>query len=1010
MGERTFADGKAHFKEFYGKLNVISEIITKKKNTNLIPANIGQTFNKIFGDSKTAKLKPGIKETPTLQAILDKLHESDSLIGTFEYQKPDKPDKPDTTNSIAKKLRVGSNEANKSFSVIINNDAQVEIDIKPDWFDESLVSIFRIEEEEEEGGGTSNIKELHSKTHDYTSNIKSLFTFKQTTGTGGVTADYYVWESKYYMLALFNQPFLLLTFDMYYYNVKKKPLFKNNFDIKNETAVSGRQQQSRPQGRTGQSQNLDGNRGEKGSFAQQWEGEEELLNEAEGEDEAEGEEEGEVQDEGERPLTVESLLYIETFSGKLPTFLMLLIYYAGYSFNIDVEDITSKFRNKFNQSTNRTSFDIKLQSTNRTSFDIKLYAPIPDKIETIYNNVLKSQIQPNSVDLTFEKLEVYHVGSEVISLWDYVNGKLTILINNMLNSKDKDDKNRYKTLFKKPYTSNSLFLFECIDALKKYKEYILIPANITTIAFPMSTLKTLEILILKLSYILSVLEPTFIPIETMSFDVIMNGKTLKYVINSELQATNISIDDYISNDKLMSAILSTRAAVMTPTNSAKANTFLTDSNALDIQKSVIKKMVDDYRRNYLEKNIAYERIQTDSDNSKEKLLTLSRLTSAALNTRDLTNNIQYMESLVKDFELELHLANANFDKNMAHYKMTTAISLFEAVDVDSELQNIAVITKLQSDLNNNHPEYDADNSYIQQADGNLQENRRLLLAARKQTPQQIAEQQRQARTRQRILNRASSTRKDRVSTSSLESSGRMSLGDSNLLSIHVTVTDKMKNPKYTFGLSFGAIRSVSHKNFELGKIVRMDKFRDATYSERAQDAKSKNRFQNIQGIVQGIGSKPKQTVKEEWPFGDSLDDKNKIFILKKIIDSGNAIIWSTDAAVTATEKLGLNNLLVFDRTDIKLQTFFDRNTNLSKGQIEMAYKLQNLIDKLTNLTNEQHTFFFETKDNPKKSQESDLAFAGAGGGKNTTKKVNRKQRQGQTHSKTKKIFESEVNK
>jgi hypothetical protein len=378
-----------------------------------------------------------------------------------------------------------------------------------------------------DSNNTSNIIALSSVTED------NNHTIIKTLFESDDPTNKYIWQTKNDMLVLFNRPVLLIAFDMYYYNKASNHLFTKSFDVVKDDTTAAKD-----------------------------------------------------------PLTVNSLLYMEKFDlKKPPSFLMLLIYYAGYSFNIKSDDITNKFRNKF---------------YNKKSFEIKLYAPIDSYSEITYNNLLKSKIKPTSVDLDVETLEVYHVGSKIDSFWDYVNGKLTILISNMLSNGT--EKDRIKELFKKEYSSNSLFLFECIRELKKYKEYILNPQNITTIAYPMSTLKTIEILILKLSYILSVLEPTFIPLETMSFDVVMDGKKLKYVINSELQATNISVEDHISNERLMTAILATRDIVLNSSNVAahkdKSLALISDDYANSIYKMKFDKEYSDY-----ENKIARESVE-----------------------------------------------------------------------------------------------------------------------------------------------------------------------------------------------------------------------------------------------------------------------------------------------------------------------------------------------------------------------------------------------------------------
>jgi hypothetical protein len=433
-------------------------------------------------------------------------------------------------------------------------------------------------------------------------------TIIKTLFDSGDPTNKYIWQTKNDMLVLFNRPVLLLAFDMYYYNKASNHLFTKSFDVEKSDSTDS--------------------------------------------------------------LTVNSLLYMEKFDlKKPPSFLMLLIYYAGYSFNIKSDDITNKFRNKF---------------YNKKSFEIKLYAPIDNYSEITYNNLLKSKIKPTSVDLDVETLEVYHVGSKINSFWDYVNGKLTILISNMLSNGT--EKDRIKELFKKEYSSNSLFLFECIRELKKYKEYILNPQNITTIAYPMSTLKTIEILILKLSYILSVLEPTFIPLETMSFDVVMDGKKLKYVINSELQATNISIEDHISNERLMTAILATRDIVVknsaVKTNSDKSLALISDDYANSIYKMKFDKEYSDY-----ENKIARETVEQ----AKLTALGTSLTTSLADKYKGLledqkNKNEKYINDKLKELKNKLAVEQSNlrlayFKEKLAKVKLIIQAITTNATDI-----------------------------------------------------------------------------------------------------------------------------------------------------------------------------------------------------------------------------------------------------------------------------------------------------------------------------------------
>lgn len=923
-------DGFKHFYEFYEKLNVISEIINK--TTTTIPSDPTPLFNKIFGDSRSERdmKKNETDERPTFKAILDKQHESGDLIKTFMYDKltgkTGKTEKTET-NFIAKNLRIGSTA--EITLIAINKKAEVQGPKTPPWFDSDMFSIFNLDEFDdndrpEEATEKKNIKELHSVIHnDYTLSIKTLFRYQDINGVDtGLTT--YVWKSKYNMLGLLTQPFLLLTFDMYFYNVKGAPLFRKNFDVIDEE----------PDGGAATSK-----------------------------------------------VSVESLLAINIFKqNQLPTFLMLLIYYAGYSFNIEVAYITSKFRNKFNQ------------SSNKTSFPIKLYVPISHPMETKYNNLLKSAIKPDSVDLNVETLQVYHVGYQIASLWDYVNGKLTILINNMLNSNSKDDKARLTDLFKKKYTSNNLFLFECINELKKYKEYILNPANITTIEFPMSTLKTLEILILKLSYILSVLEPTFIPIETMSFDVVMNGKTLKYVINSELQATNISIDDNISNDKLMAAILSTRAGVMdsTPTKET-ANLLLSETESIEIIKSSIQKEADISRSNKIEKNIAYTKIHDASNKSRESLKQL-RLdyTKAGYSADDLNLAETYMNRVVKLKELELAEYKAHTEKLYADEIYTAATALLDAFSKNSYPTQIRfdAFRKLKPN----------DDDALKDIITELNVQKALYAEAAGQSPEELA---RLAKNRRRVeeLQKRKPTPKlsgqpgESGETLGPEHTSTESEATDNTFTAKITINEKYNTRNTNYGgINIASIPEVIQRDFKVGKI---------------REAKR---------TVTSRGLSSSQTKNPNWLFTD--EDNGNITTNSKLIKIND--ITTNDDITTSTNTIwdGKNPYAKMDDTakfTAETKAYIKKNYSdqqtllLNSTYFEVANQQRLLFKVLNELTNgHTYLFTFEKLEPETRRQSYELA----GGGKNTTKKVNRRQRQGQiqgkTHSKTKKVFENEV--
>jgi len=912
--------GFTHFYEFYQKLNVISEIINK--TTTTIPSDPTPLFNKIFGDSRSDRdrKKAETDERPTLKAILDKQHESGDLIKTFMYDKPTGKTGKTETNFIAKNLRIGS--TTEIILIAINKKAEVQGNTTPTWFDSNMFSIFNLDEFDDndrpaEATEKKNIKELHSVTHtDYALSIKTLFQYHYINHSD-TRLTTYVWESKYNMLGLLTQPFLLLTFDMYYYNVKGAPLFRKNFDVIEEAS----------------------------------EGEAATNN-----------------------ISVESLLAINIFKqNQLPTFLMLLIYYAGYSFNINVDDITSKFRNKFNQ------------SSNKTSFPIKLYVPISHPMETKYNNLLKSAIKPDSVDLNVETLQVYHVGYQIASLWDYVNGKLTILINNMLNSNSKDDKARLTDLFKKKYTSNNLFLFECINELKKYKEYILNPANITTIEFPMSTLKTLEILILKLSYILSVLEPTFIPIETMSFDVVMNGKTLKYVINSELQATNISIDDNISNDKLMAAILSTRAGVMglTTTGKETANLLLSDTESKEIIKSSIQKEADISRSNKIEKNIAYTKIHDEFEKSETSLAQLTDYyTKAKYSPEDLKLTEPYMNRVVQHIELKLADKKAELEQNYANDIYSAALALLSAFNTSSfpTQPQFAAFRTPKPDINND--------SEVMGIIAELRAKKKQLATAAGQSPEQLAKM---ARSRRRVaeIPEARNTTGEPSGSGGLEATSLDSDDAGKTFTAEITINDKYKSSGYG-GINIDALDNVIQPTFKVGKIREVKKTVTARFSSN-QIKNSNWLFENETANIT-INSKLIK-ISDKTP-SDQLNGTRL------------GPDWDSDKPYEGIDP---------DKFKKTTEDYINKNYShiklalLESVTLEIAMKQYRLYKVLNQLQLDHKYLFTFEKLEPEKRRRSD-GFDG--GSKNTTKKVNRRQRQGQiqgkTHSKTKKVFENEV--
>jgi cellobiose-specific phosphotransferase system component IIA len=989
--------GFEHFYEFYGKFNVLSdipELISKS------PSDI-TVFNSIFGDGNKESPQPELGGyTQTLKNVLDKQHNSNKLIESFE-NKQDKPKIPEPDN-IAKILRIGDLQDSRP-DLTISGDVVAKPN--PDWFEHTLVSIFKIDENAE----YSNIIDLHLKDLNYSFLIKNLFTFHEyRVGREIIKNAQYVWKSKYNMLRLLNQPFLLLTFDMYYYNNNNTPLFRSNFDIMSQTsneqmeAASEAQEKLRSLLLTKKTINIEPEKTLSRLREDYKKIRLELRAAADVDDtvaidplkvklrlirmeidrvqnevdvntrdtdakiasELKALESTSVEEQKKEPILLGDLLSIETFSPtKLPTFLMLLIYYAGYSFNIYTPDITSKFRNKFNQ------------SSNKTSFPIKLYVPIAHPNETKYNNKVTGTIKPETVDLSIETLQVYHVGIKIASLWDYVNGKLTILISNMLNSSDKTVKDSFKILFKKTYNSNKLFLFECISELKKYKEYILNSSNIQSIEFPMSTLKTLEILILKLSYILSVLEPTFIPIETMSFDVTMNGKILKYVINSELQATNISIDDHISNDKLMAAILSTRAVVIDGSEKgiAQANNFFSESTALEVQKSLIQKEVDTCTNNTLAKLIAYKKIERERNRSyanyeKIRSNTLKKETEEGLNTA------------IQHYKLELDYYKARQEYNLAYQVLNAA----------NELSDYFKKNELPPDelfINFRKPTDEITNENIEKTMKKLQDKTNKLKELKAKSPEDRAK-----------INRAPSIEEasDVEEALAAEKLSRAKAANSSIVQTRVEIKRAHTHKENQCGFRFGRFNTVASSDYVLGKIVGIDKDRN-----------------NIGKLD------PKEL--------DIFDGIGKDFILLKIerhppFSSGNpTTIWENHP----TLKLGQNgdpnggNLRAdFKRDPNYISTMDEFHKSWKRKEItdekyeeyeEAIFRLQYLLHILNNLdSNITHTFTFEKPRLSRTTPDGDLLFSG--GSKNTTKKVNRRQAQtqGKIHSKTKKVFESEV--
>jgi hypothetical protein len=912
--------GYKHFYEFYGKLNVISEIIRIKNDTRSMTST-----------APYITLLP-VKKT---DLKLPKEINSEYLIKSFNYETS--TDKKGNTISSAKQLKIGS--VTEIINITINSDV-IARPRDPDWFNHTFTAIFKIDKTD------PNIKELHLRKSFYSDDIKHLFTFnvldKGTDKTSNVAQ--YVWMSKHDMLALLDQPFLLLSFDMYYYNNNGKYLFENDFDVTKDELSSG------------SSSSVD-------------------------------------------PVGVDALFSIETFNPtQLPTFLMLLIYYAGYSFDITLQNITSKFRNKFNQ------------SSNKTSFPIKLYVPISNTMETEYNNTVRSTIKPDTLDLAFETLQVYHVATKIASLWDYVNSKLTILIINMLNSKV--NKAYYKTLFNKKYTLNKLFLFECISELKKYKEYILNPLNINSIEFPMSTLKTLEILILKLSYILSLLEPTFIPIETMSFDVIMNGKTLKYVINSELQATNISIDDHISNDTLMEAILSTRAAVMTHSGTTvagieEAKNFFSDSSARELQKSFIQKMVDTYKNDLSEKNIPLVRIQEKQQRLYKELdQKTNSLKATGYTDESLGKNEVYLNLVVQYNEITLEENNAAHEYEIALYKSQKADAILKALD---DSKSSSELTSLFDDLNTNYPDYIRIKGLIEENTKQLASSKQALNEARVQKVEEKQKIETSAAVNAQTLQEVDTSKNKKTAAADLQANkvvAKVTVTQENIFKDVISMFSKAKTREYLrLGLSFGEHRYIYYADYELGKIYSLNystKESNEGLPQEFLEKLTRNRTYVLIKIDELQSPTDEKVIGNIWYSEKEIPEDEKETIFDKIRDANKMdklapTIKYSDSYIRAEARDKDEN--------VKLT----KAGQASKPFFDMFMKYQYLLTTLDNLT-VGNTYRFTFKILPPKKERQTRGDSFSGGGKNTTKKVNRKQAQtqGKTHSKTKKVFESEL--
>lgn len=919
MDDPVFVYTSTHFKDFYDKLNVISQIIKIKNDST-----------RAVRPDPYKILLPNNTDAKDFTTILTKEIDSELLTTSFNTRS----DKKSQTISIPKKLTIGS--VNESFSLTITNavdgaDGQA-------WFKSEYADIFKIKEESDK-----NINELHSSKPELSAAVASLFTFKtfyNSTTKLNMENDQYVWKSKYEMLALLDQPFLLLSFDMYYFNATGTHLFEKNLNVKQNVSTAAVSPPATAAASAPPSY----------SFG------------------------------------VDDLFTIEFFEPpQLPTFLMLLIFYAGYSFNIDKEHITSKFRNKFNQ------------SVKKTSFQITPYVPISNTMETEYNNTVKSSIKPEKVDLEVETLQVYHVASKIASLWDYVNSKLTILINNMLNTNDRTEKDRYKTLFKKKYSLNKLFLFECIDALKKYKVYILNPANITTIEFPMSTLKTLEILILKLSYIFSLLEPTFIPLETMSFDVIMNGKTLKYVINSELQATNISIDDSTSNDKLMEAILSTRAAIIdnTADGKIKARNLLSDNSALELQKSFIQKKLDTYITEYKQQGVARARIDTKHKDLTKALAERKEFLTTNGHSPDLLEKTEvYLNLKLQHQESELENATSLHDFNIANDNIIKAKAILEALDRGAKPDSLAdLFAKLKK---NDYAGFDKATLAIESLKETILQTKNSLVAARAQTPRVKKELERTAEENKKVLATVTSSSSKKTEAEKLADGIIEAFVEVTQANISRPVIDwrgntTTKTTKLRLGLSFGIYGYIYYGDYEIGKIISVNDSKDGGFpnSFKVKNIAAGYVLTKIQEVVPTapvVGAPAADDIYIDiWPVDIVEAERRQIF----------EQIKTDSERVTSKDNL---------RSTIKINYDTSIADDKQTGNVDKLIKFQKLLDVLDKKLEDGKTYKFTFRIPRETSKKRQTGDPFSGGGKNTTKKVNRKQRQ--RKSKTKKVFES----
>jgi hypothetical protein len=222
--------------------------------------------------------------------------------------------------------------------------------------------------------------------------------------------------------------------------------------------------------------------------------------------------------------------------------------------------------------------------------------------------------------------------------------------------------------------------------------------------------------------------------------------------------------------------------------------------------------------------------------------------------------------------------------------------------------------------------------------------------------------------------------------------GRAQAQASDVVQTKVVIRSSHRDPKNQCGFRFGEFNTVINSDYKLGKIKNIDK--------------------------SGIGNKDETEL-------DIFDGIDKDFILLKIErhpPSGKLItIWENHP----TLKLGQNgdpnegNLRIDFLNDPDHKRTMDkfkeswRRKKISADKYgayeEAIFRLQYLLYTLNHLElNTTYTFTFEKPRLSRTTPAGDLLFSG--GSKNTTKKVNRRQAQtqGKIHSKTKKVFESEV--